>query len=320
MAKLKIFFHDNCFDGAASAAVFADFYKTNQSGTTDIVFQGVQHKQGDPFADLAIDGDVNACVDFRYCSSPKMTWWFDHHISAFQPKELQQHFENDQSGKKFYDPTARSNCKFQSECLEKHFDYHIPPHLEELIYWADIIDGAQFADAKTAVELKQPALRLMTWIENNEHPEMTHRFIRALGTNSLATIAEEPWVKQPLIPLLEKHEKDIELLRKRAVCDKHIVSYDLLEDGIGAHNKFISYFLFPEAHYTVGLTSNQERIKISVGSNPWLRQPRKHNIAAICERYGGGGHPVVGAVSLPCHEVDQARSIAAAIRQELAGN
>ena len=47
---------------------------------------------------------------------------------------------------------------------------------------------------------------------------------------------------------------------------------------------------------------------------PWIDHgglalpvPRTHNIAKICERYGGGGHAVVGAVSLRTDEVEQGR-------------
>ena len=47
-----------------------------------------------------------------------------------------------------------------------------------------------------------------------------------------------------------------------------------------------------------------------MGSNPWAREKRTHDLARICERYGGGGHPVVGAVSLPAEELERARSIA----------
>src|SRR5512138_341644 len=76
--KLKILFHDNCFDGAASAAVFAAFFRSQQGGV-DVRYGGVQHKQGDAFPPDALDGDVNACVDFRYSPSPRLDWWFDHH-------------------------------------------------------------------------------------------------------------------------------------------------------------------------------------------------------------------------------------------------
>ena len=98
-----------------------------------------------------------------------------------------------------------------------------------------------------------------------------------------------------------------------------MVFFDLIDAGTTAYNKFIPYFLFPEGSYTVGLTRTESRVKISVGSNPWARPAHPHNIAAICERYGGGGHPVVGAVSLGPGETARARAIAAEIRAELAG-
>ncbi len=59
------------------------------------------------------------------------------------------------------------------------------------------------------------------------------------------------------------------------------------------------------------------RTKVSVGSNPWAKRELTHNLAAICERYGGGGHPRVGAISFATGEVEQARKAAAEIVAEL---
>jgi nanoRNase/pAp phosphatase (c-di-AMP/oligoRNAs hydrolase) len=67
----------------------------------------------------------------------------------------------------------------------------------------------------------------------------------------------------------------------------------------------------------VMLTRSKSKCKISVGYNPWSPSPRKHNIAAICERYGGGGHPVVGAVSLAADRVEEARALTRSIAEEL---
>jgi nanoRNase/pAp phosphatase (c-di-AMP/oligoRNAs hydrolase) len=44
------------------------------------------------------------------------------------------------------------------------------------------------------------------------------------------------------------------------------------------------------------------------------------NLAAICERYGGGGHARVGAISFPPDRGDEARTAAAEIVAELRGN
>ncbi len=44
------------------------------------------------------DGDENAIVDFKYSASPRVTWWFDHHQSAFLTPADAAHFRNDHSG------------------------------------------------------------------------------------------------------------------------------------------------------------------------------------------------------------------------------
>ena len=54
------------------------------------------------------DGE-NAIVDFKYSASPKVTWWFDHHQSAFLTPEDQEDFERGQADgpeamRKFFDP------------------------------------------------------------------------------------------------------------------------------------------------------------------------------------------------------------------------
>ena len=88
------------------------------------------------------------------------------------------------------------------------------------------------------------------------------------------------------------------------------------QEAAAAFNKFISYYLFPEARYSVGVTL-ASRAKISIGANPWSKVPRTHEINKICERYGGGGHPVVGAISIPRAELPRAREIARQIVAEL---
>jgi hypothetical protein len=96
-----------------------------------------------------------------------------------------------------------------------------------------------------------------------------------------------------------------------------VVQFDLIDEGYEGFNKFIPYYLYPETTYSVALTRGPQRTKISVGSNPWAPKPRTHNIAKICERYGGGGHAVVGAVSFKPEEVEEARAAVKEIVAEL---
>jgi hypothetical protein len=93
--------------------------------------------------------------------------------------------------------------------------------------------------------------------------------------------------------------------------EQGVVITDLSQEPITSVNKFIVYYLYPDARYAVTVLSPGKRMKVSVGSNPWPPVPRTHDIARLCERYGGGGHPAVGAISLPKGEVERARQIAA---------
>ena len=81
--KVKVFYHDRCFDGASSAALFSRFYAERIRNDVDFVYSGLLHRAGALFNEADFDGDENAIVDFKYSSSPKITWWFDHHQSAF---------------------------------------------------------------------------------------------------------------------------------------------------------------------------------------------------------------------------------------------
>ena len=47
---LKIYFHDACFDGTTSAALFAAFYRDVIDSEARIEVIGMQHRDGDPFA------------------------------------------------------------------------------------------------------------------------------------------------------------------------------------------------------------------------------------------------------------------------------
>jgi hypothetical protein len=317
--RLRVLYHGNCFDGCSSAAIFARFYREKIArDRVEVVFRPLEHKgEPQPFPGDCFDGDENVCVDFRYSQDPRLSWWFDHHASAFQLPGDEAHFRADATGRKFYDPAAKSCAKFVARVLSKQFGWDAAP-LNELIDWAEIIDGALFTSAEMAVELREPALRLMTWIENNRDLALADRFIEDLGSRPLDQIVSDPYIAGQLGPLLEQHQRNIEIVRKAARHDKGVVFSDLADSGVTAFNKFISYYLFPDSRYAVAVTLGS-RAKVSVGSNPWSSVRRTHEINKICERYGGGGHAVVGAVSVPRNDLARARQIATEIVAELQG-
>jgi hypothetical protein len=317
--EMKVYFHDNCFDGLASAAVFSEFYRTSICPTAELSYEGLAHRAGQLFLDVQFDGEENAIVDFKYSSNPRLTWWFDHHQSAFLSREDELHFRADRSGRKFHDPTYRSCTKFIVEMVRLNFGFDCC-RLAELIHWADIIDGAQFADARAAVELREPAMKLMMVIEGVRDPGRIHRLIGDFQQRSLEEIMAQEWVQAEFRPLYERHLKSIDIIRRNARCADGTVYFDVSEYQLEGYNKFIPYYLFPQATYCVGVSLSSFRSKVSVGSNPWSPRPRTHNLAALCERHGGGGHPVVGAISFAPDELAHARGVAQEIARELRGD
>jgi hypothetical protein len=157
----------------------------------------------------------------------------------------------------------------------------------------------------------------MQVIEGDPDDLFIERIIRNLTTHSLEEVATSEEVQQRFKPILQLHLETLEAVRRKASFANRVVQFDLIDEGYEGFNKFIPYYLYPETTYSVALTRAPQRTKISVGSNPWAPKPRTHNIAKICERYGGGGHAVVGAISFKPEEVEEARRAMREIVAEL---
>ncbi len=314
--RVRILYHDHCFDGAASAAFFSRFLEARFHPGAQFEFTGLAHKASQLFEPSWFDGDVNAIVDFKYSTDPRLTWWFDHHQSAFLTPEDAEHYRHDASGRKMYDPSFKSCTMYIATVAKDRFDF-VAPDLDELVKWADIVDGAQYADAAEAVNLVAPATRLTLVIEGAKGSETVQKIIRMMRRQSLDEIASDPGILEIYKPLYERHLRSIEIIGKQAQCQDGVIYFDLVGQELEGYNKFIPYYLFPDSIYTVSVSTSSFRTKVSVGSNPWARKPVTYNLASICERYGGGGHPRVGAISFEIGAVAEARKAAREIAAEL---
>ncbi len=314
--RVRVLYHDHCFDGAAAAAFFSRFLEDKFHPNAEFLFTGLAHRASDLFEDSMFDGDENAIVDFKYSTHPRLTWWFDHHQSAFLHPADEEHFRRDTSGRKMLDPHCRSCTRFIATVTAEKWGYRAPD-LDDLVHWADIIDGAQYSGAAEAVEMAAPAMKLTLVIEGAKGSGVVERVIRSMRRSSLADIMAEPEIQALYEPLYERHRESIDLIRSRATRNGGVVYFDLTGYDVEGYNKFIPYYLFPDSVYTVSVSKSSFRTKVSVGSNPWSPKPLVHNLATICERYGGGGHTRVGAISFDLAAADAARKAAAEIVEEL---
>lgn len=303
--------------------MFTRFYRECVQAGTEFSYKGLVHRAGALFDESEfIDGD-NAIVDFKYSSSKKVTWWFDHHLSAFLTPEDQADFERgqadgSQSMRKFYDPSYTSCTSLIAHIGATKFGFNVEP-LKELIYWADIVDGAKYENATAAVDMAAPAMKLTMAIESTQDNTLGERLIPLLTEMPLQEILDQPFVQELLGPLMERHKAAVELIRERASMERGVITFDITDHPTEGYNKFIPYYLFPEGTYNVGLSKSSFRTKVAVGTNPWTPLPAEKlaNLAAICERYGGGGHARVGAISFPPDREEDARKAVQEIVAEL---
>src|ERR1043166_400694 len=221
--KLRVLYHGHCFDGVASAATFTRFYLERINHDAEVGYGGLLHRPNNLLFDRDMfDGDENAIVDFKYSPSEKLTWWFDHHQSAFLTPEDEAHFRADQSGRKFLDPTRKSCTEFIADVAQTKFGFD-PAPLQELIHWAHVIDGALYESPAQCVELKEPALKLMQVIEGTPEESFIEQIIRQLTQQTLHQVATSREVQLRFEPILKLHRETLEAVKRKAICRDDVV-------------------------------------------------------------------------------------------------
>ena len=139
------------------------------------------------------------------------------------------------------------------------------PTLTELVRWADIIDAARFPSAEMAVMRADPALWLMTVVENYGDEAFLSRMIPRLLDEPLDEIAKSPEIQAKWIPLRDAHLAFIELVRGKSQEIDRVVYVDLSANEIDVVGKFVTYALFPKSVYSVMISRGRTRSKF-----PWV--------------------------------------------------
>lgn len=311
--------HGHCFDGLASAVVFTRLAKA-LNPELEFEYHGCGYGIGQKRPSLSLlNGDENAILDYRFDTAESLTWFFDHHQTAFLDEEHRRVFDERQdNGRYFFDPTYSSCTKLIADIAKRRFLTPLDD-LQELIHWADVIDSARFESAAQAANRDHPVLRMASVVEHFGDDKLLKKLIQELLEKPLGDVAGSPAVQQRYVPLGERHERFIERVKSRSEKRGRVILCDLTDAVVDVIGKFSTYALYPDSEYSVivGLLSNG--IKISVGFNPWAGAERNVDISAICARWGGGGHPFVGGISFQRSDLEKARQVASEIADELAG-
>lgn len=325
MRRVVVATHGHCFDGLCSAVMFTRLMRhLHPNEELAFTYKAMGYGPGSNGVEpSALDGDDNAILDFRFSPSPKLTWYFDHHVSAFGAPGDRERYdvvarEDIAGGRRMFHDGGYGSCtKLIADIGRQRFGLD-GTATEELVRWADMIDSAAFPSAEMAVAREEPVLHLMTVVEHKGDSNFLEQMVPRLLDQPLLDVAKANDIESAYAPLAAQHQTFVDLVKKHVEVRGPVVLVDLSAAVVDVAVKFVTYALWPESAYSVVLSRSSSKCKISIGYNPWAPIARKHNIAAICERHGGGGHPVVGAISLPAADVERAQKIARDITEELA--
>jgi hypothetical protein len=312
--------HGHCFDGLSSSVVFSRLVR--ELGATSATFEyrtcgyGAGQTRAEP---QLFTGDENAILDYRFSATPNLTWYFDHHRTAFGSPADRDVFEARRSSGQFhFDPTYSSCTKLIADVAHERFGVDMAS-LKELVRWADMVDSARFASPEDAVSRSSPVMQLVSVVEHYGDDAFFKDLVPLLLERPLDEVARSKAVANRYKPLGKKHERFVLRVKQKSELRGRVVFVDLTESVLESVGKFVTYALFPDSVYSVVVGLLKNGPKISVGYNPWSGRPLDTDISAICARYGGGGHPVVGGISFPSSSLDEARRVARSIADELNG-
>ncbi len=313
--------HGHCFDGLSSAVVFSRLMKELGAPGPTFEYRTCGYGTGQARAEEALfTGDENAILDYRFSPSQRLSWYFDHHRTAFASAADREVFEGRTGSGQFFFDAAYSSCtKLIADVSRDRFNVEMPD-LSELVRWADMVDSARFASPEDAVSRSSPVMQLVSVVEHYGDDAFFRDLVPELLRRPLDEVARSKAVSNRYKPLGKKHERFVERVKQKSERVGRVVFVDLTESVLESVGKFVTYALFPDSVYSVVVGLLKNGPKISVGYNPWSGRPLDTDISAICARYGGGGHPVVGGISFPSAAVDEARRVARSIACELNGD
>jgi len=312
--------HGHCLDGLASAVVFSRLIRKTEGEATTFTYRGCGYGDGQLVpSEAVLSGDQNVILDYRFYPIERLTWYFDHHRTAFvKPEDRALYESRVPTGRYHFDAECPSCTKLVAEVAQQRFGVDTSD-LADLVHWANVMDSAAFDGPEQALDRTNPVLRLAAVVERHGDDGFLHAIVPELETKPLLDVARSEIVERRYAKLGAQHERFVQMVKERATRRGRVVFVDLTDEPTETIGKFVTYALYPDAVYSVIIGQTRRGVKISVGYNPWCGTPRDADISAICARYGGGGHPVVGAVAFEKKDVERAREVARSISTELGG-
>ena len=271
------------------------------------------------------NGDVIANLPYH----PNCTLWFDHHITNTMP-EFDRPIKPGKGGFRLAPSAARVVYEYYTEADNRHTAtgksdsetgelFLASERIKFLLQDADKIDAGQLTREDVLNPQGYVLVSMTTDGRYAEDEPYWLRIIDLLRDKSLEETMDDAEVKRRCQKVLAFQEKLRAILLANTILKRNVIYVDLrqihdLPDG----NRFLLFTLFPQGNIAVKVSYDTQRpdtTAISVGYNIF-NKTASVNVGELLQRYGGGGHKVVGSCRLPNDKAEQAiQEIVAAVTE-----
>jgi len=310
--------HGNCLDGLASAVLYTNLLRHVEPRVSAFEYKTcIYGPEPVPFGPRLLDGAINAILDYKFYAGPELTWYFDHHATAFSDENEESVFRDRiSSGRYYFDSTSPSCAGLIGRVSTEKFGLPLN-HLEVLVEYADSVDSAQYKSPIEALDRSTARAKFLAVVEHFGDAEFVTKMAPKLLDLPLDEVAESAEIVQSYATIERQQQEFLSHVRRCSEDRGAVVVSDVSDREHETFTKFASYFLFPHSTYSVLLGRIPGALKISVGFNPWGPRQRQHDLGSICRKFGGGGHSVVGGVAFGPNDIQKARAVMGSIIDQL---
>ncbi len=271
------------------------------------------------------NGDIIANLPYH----PNCTLWFDHHITNTMP-DFDRPIMPGKGGFRLAPSAARVVYEYYGDqgdrqiapangSLKEARAYLASDRIKYLLQEADKIDAGELTREDVLNPQGYVLVSMTTDGRYAEDEPYWLRIIDLLRDKSLEDMMSDSEVAARCGKVLEYQEKLRAILLDNTTLKGNVIYVDLrrvhdLPDG----NRFLLFTLFPEGNIAVKVSYDTQRentTAISVGYNIFNKTATV-NVGELLQRYGGGGHKVVGSCRVPNENAEQAiKEIVAAVTE-----
>ncbi len=299
MKNATLYFHYPCFDGLVSGVLAWVFLEHSERWQIER-FCPVNYDVRSAWSSTELQTPA-AVLDFLY--HPQATFWADHHATTFLTEDAITDYKrrSDQACLLFDEKAA--SC---ATLLWSRLGSRIPnaARYEEMVLWAERIDSASYPSVQEAILGDAPAQQINASLILSNGVDYSRLLLTELRTGDLRRVAQ----LAPVSTRFDEVRRRILAGLKRAegqvmLRDGGVAMFDVQAVDDEIISRYVPYYFFPEARYSVAVVRSGAEVRITAMRNPW-RDFESIPLGKIMKEFGGGGHQRVGAVVVPIEKAD----------------